>query len=62
MEAENEKEEKILISAAAKKLADENGIDVSEVVGTGKNGNISKSDIEGLINDKGEWYNQISSS
>ncbi len=39
------------ITAAAKKLADEAGIDISKVQGTGKDGAILKSDITKLIKD-----------
>ncbi|MFL1404194.1 E3 binding domain-containing protein [Marinobacter sp. M1N3S26] len=36
-------------SDAVKKLADENGIDLTTVTGTGKGGRIVKADIEALI-------------
>jgi pyruvate/2-oxoglutarate dehydrogenase complex dihydrolipoamide acyltransferase (E2) component len=37
------------VSDAARKLAEENGIDLSEVMGTGANGSITKSDVEAAI-------------
>jgi small subunit ribosomal protein S16 len=43
--------EEIKITDAAKELAEEKGIDLSTVKGTGKDGNILKSDIEKLIKD-----------
>ena len=46
-----EAEIKLKITDAAKKLAEENGIDLSTVKGTGKNGAILKSDISKLIKD-----------
>lgn len=36
-------------SDAAKKLADENGLDLGTVTGTGANGNITKGDVETAI-------------
>ena len=47
---EAEKAPEVSISAAAQKLADENGIDLSTVKGTGAGGNITKSDVEALTN------------
>lgn len=46
-----EAEIKLKITDAAKKLAEENGIDPSTVKGTGKDGAILKSDISKLIKD-----------
>ncbi len=46
-----EAEIELKITAAAKKLAEENGIDLSTVKGTGKDGAILKSDISKLIKD-----------
>ena len=46
-----ESEEEISITDAARELAEEAGIDISTVEGTGKDGNILKSDIENLIKD-----------
>jgi len=43
--------EEIRITDAARELAEEHNIDISEVEGTGKDGNILKSDIEALIED-----------
>jgi small subunit ribosomal protein S16 len=48
---EEESKEEISITDAARELAEEAGIDISTVEGTGKDGNILKSDIENLIND-----------
>ena len=48
---EKESEEEISITDAARELAEEAGIDISTVEGTGKDGNILKSDIESLIKD-----------
>jgi len=48
---EKESEEEISITDAARELAEEAGIDISTVEGTGKDGNILKSDIENLIKD-----------
>jgi small subunit ribosomal protein S16 len=42
---------KLKITDAARKLAEENGIDLSTVKGTGKDGTILKSDISKLIKD-----------
>ncbi len=47
VEAETEQK----ITDAARKLAEENGIDLSAVKGTGKDGTILKSDISKLIKD-----------
>ncbi len=44
-------EEDLKITDAAKKLAEENEIDITAVKGTGKDGGILKSDIEKLIED-----------
>ncbi|NOQ40249.1 MAG: 30S ribosomal protein S16 [Anaerolineales bacterium] len=46
-----EAETELKITAAARKLAEENGIDLSTVKGTGKDGAILKSDISKLIKD-----------
>jgi len=46
-----EAEIELKITAAARKLAEENGIDLSTVKGTGKDGAILKSDISKLIKD-----------
>ena len=46
-----EEEIKLKITDAAKKLAEENGIDLSTVKGTGKGGTILKSDISKLVKD-----------
>lgn len=43
----------LLISDAVAEFAKENGIDVTKVVGTGKDGRINKSDIEAAIKDQG---------
>ena len=43
--------EEIRITDAARELAEKHNIDISEVEGTGKDGNILKSDIEALIED-----------
>jgi small subunit ribosomal protein S16 len=43
--------EEVKITDAARELAEEKGIDLSTVKGTGKDGNILKSDIEKLIKD-----------
>lgn len=40
------------ISEAAKKLAEENGIDIAQVKGTGANGAIIKPDVEAAIEAK----------
>ena len=53
---EEEKEEpakavEVKITPAAKKLAEEAGIDLATVKGTGKNGTILKSDISKMIKD-----------
>jgi 2-oxoglutarate dehydrogenase E2 component (dihydrolipoamide succinyltransferase) len=45
-EAEAPKAETASISAAAKKLADKKGIDIATIKGTGKDGNITKKDVE----------------
>lgn len=37
------------ISAASKKLAEENGIDITTITGTGANGAIVKADVEAAI-------------
>ncbi|MGB2955953.1 MAG: 30S ribosomal protein S16 [Anaerolineales bacterium] len=50
-EETGEAEIELKITAAAKKLAEENGIDLSTVKGTGKDGAILKSDISKLIKD-----------
>ena len=50
-EEAGEAEIELKITAAAKKLAEENGIDLSTVKGTGKDGAILKSDISKLIKD-----------
>jgi len=50
-EPEAEEEKKVNITDAAKKLAEEAGIDISTVEGTGKDGAILKSDITKLIED-----------
>lgn len=42
----------LLISDAVAEFAKENGIDVTKVVGTGKDGRINKSDIEAAIKDQ----------
>ena len=44
-EAEAEKEA-VKISAAAQKMIDDNKLDVAEIKGTGKDGNITKGDVE----------------
>lgn len=49
--AKSEKPE-LLISEAVAEFAKENGIDVTKVVGTGKDGRINKSDIEAAIKDQ----------
>jgi pyruvate dehydrogenase E2 component (dihydrolipoamide acetyltransferase) len=38
-----------IVSPAAKKLAEENGVDLSLIQGTGANGNIKKSDVEAFL-------------
>ena len=50
-EPEAEEEKQVNITDAAKKLAEEAGIDISTVEGTGKDGAILKSDITKLIAD-----------
>lgn len=42
----------LLISDAVAEFAKENGIDVTKVIGTGKDGRINKSDIEAAIKDQ----------
>lgn len=49
--AEPQKDE-ILISEAVAAFAKENGIDIKEVTGTGKDGRINKSDIEAAIKEQ----------
>jgi len=46
-----EVETELKITDAARKLAEENGVDLSAVKGTGKDGAILKSDISKLIKD-----------
>lgn len=46
------KKPELLISEAVAEFAKENGIDVTKVVGTGKDGRINKSDIEAAIKDQ----------
>ncbi|SKC65363.1 dihydrolipoamide acetyltransferase family protein [Maledivibacter halophilus] len=46
------KSERIKISPVAKKLAKENGVDITKVVGTGPQGRIVKGDIEKYIENK----------
>lgn len=41
-------EAEVIAAPAARKLADEKGIDLSEVTGTGKNGRITKEDVAGF--------------
>ncbi|MCT4563808.1 MAG: 2-oxo acid dehydrogenase subunit E2 [Maledivibacter sp.] len=45
---------RVKASPIAKKLAQENGIDIAEVVGTGPNGRITKNDVEKYIKAKGK--------
>ena len=45
-------EPELLISDAVAQFAKDNDIDVTKVVGTGKDGRINKSDIEAAINDQ----------
>lgn len=42
----------VVASEAAQKLADEHGIDLREVEGTGKDGGIIKSDVEAVIEER----------
>ncbi|AXF51956.1 MAG: branched-chain alpha-keto acid dehydrogenase [Caudoviricetes sp.] len=42
----------LLISDAVAEFAKKNGIDVTKVTGTGKDGRINKSDIEAVIKDQ----------
>ena len=37
------------VSAAAEKLASEAGVDLSAIEGTGKNGNVTKGDVQAVI-------------
>lgn len=41
--------EEPLVSEALLEFAKENGVDISKVIGTGKDGRIKKSDIEAII-------------
>lgn len=49
-----EEEEEVMIDATtgAIQLADEHGIDLGDVIGTGQNGRITKSDVEGFLEDQ----------
>ncbi|MBX0289718.1 E3 binding domain-containing protein [Hymenobacter sp. HSC-4F20] len=47
--ADDESDDPVNASAAAKKLAEENGIDLNTVTGTGSNGGITKADVEKAI-------------
>ena len=47
-------DEEVAASPAAVELAEENGIDLSTVEGTGANGNITKGDVEKAIADAAE--------
>lgn len=44
-----EVDEQVKASAAATKLAEENGIDLATITGTGKDGAISKPDVQAAI-------------
>lgn len=50
----NDNADDIKATDAAKELADEKGIDLAEVTGTGKNGSITKGDVEKFLEDKAE--------
>jgi pyruvate/2-oxoglutarate dehydrogenase complex dihydrolipoamide acyltransferase (E2) component len=41
--------EELLVSEAIAEFAKENGVDLSKVIGTGKDGRIKKSDVEAAI-------------
>jgi 2-oxoglutarate dehydrogenase E2 component (dihydrolipoamide succinyltransferase) len=43
-----------ILSPIVRKLASENGVDLSEVTGTGEGGRITKKDVEGFIASRGE--------
>jgi pyruvate/2-oxoglutarate dehydrogenase complex dihydrolipoamide acyltransferase (E2) component len=49
---DDELEDEINASPAAKKLAEENGIDLTAVTGTGTNGGITKADVEKAVAEK----------
>lgn len=53
-EKRTEKNTKIKAAPSIIKLADENGVDLSEVVGTGKNGALTKKDVEDYIASKSD--------
>lgn len=46
-----EAQAKVLVSPVAQRLADEKGVDLAQIEGSGKNGRITRQDVEGYLDD-----------
>jgi len=57
-EKKGDKNTKVKAAPSIIKLAEDNGVDLSEVVGTGKNGALTKKDVEDYIASKSDDENE----